>query len=109
MSASAVLDVNGNGTVSLGPSSPGEVWVPESVAISCTGTQPTVVSTVVLYAGNGISPQYQVDNSYDVLGASSSMIAGRRIHAGQEVSAVWNSGPAGGTATLAVYGTRQVP
>lgn|SRR5487761_106456 len=108
-SAPVTLDSSGNGTAETGPSSPGEVWLPESAAISCTGSQPAGVSTVFLYAGNGISAQYQVDNSYDVLGASSSMLSGHTLHPGQVVAAVWSNGPPGGRATLTIYGTRQVP
>lgn len=108
-SASVVLDSSGNGTAETGPVLPGEIWFPVSVSISCTGTQPTTLATVYLYAGNGISPQYQVDNTYDVLGASSSMISGQTLYAGQLVSGVWSGGPPGGSATLTVYGTRQVP
>jgi hypothetical protein len=109
-SASVVLDSNGDGTAEVGPAVPGEIWVPASCSISCGGSIPTTGSpSVYLYAGNGISQQYFVDSTYNVLGASSSMISGQQLYPGQNVFAVWTSGPPGETATLAVNGTRTVP
>lgn len=109
LSASVTLNGSGNGTVQLGPTFPGEAWYPVSVAIGCTGTQPTTLSSVYLYAGNGVSALSQVDTTYDVLGASSSMVSGHRLYPGQVISAVWSNGPPAGTASLTVYGTREVP
>jgi hypothetical protein len=108
-SASVTLDGSGNGTAELGPSLPGEVWSPGSTSISCEGSIPTSGSpSVFIYAGNGISAATFIDSTYNVTGASSSMISGKQLYAGQLVYAVWTDGPPGETATLAVNGTRQV-
>lgn len=109
--ATSTTDANGNGTVSIGPGSPGEVWLPTGVNTSMAGNVPTgsTPATVTLYAGNGISPAYQIDNSYQVLGASSSMIAGKQIFEGQTVSAVFANGNPNSTIQLNVFGTRTLP
>jgi hypothetical protein len=102
------LDENGNGTAQLGPTFPGEKWLPASTSISCTGNQPTptapAIATCSVYAGATF-----VDATYQVLGASSSMIAGQVIYAGMQVSAQWENCTAGEIATFTVYGQREVP
>ena len=109
-SASVVLDSNGNGTAEVGPAAPGEVWHPGSTSITCGGQIPTTgTPTLFIYAGNGISNGTFIDSTYNVTGASSSMISGKLLYPGQQVFAVWSSGPPGQTATLAVNGTRSVP
>jgi len=109
-SASVTLDGNGNGTAEVGPSLPGEVWSPGSTGITCGGAIPdTGTPTVFIYAGNGISTSTFIDSTYNVTSASSSMISGKSLYAGQLVFAVWSGGPPNETATLAVNGTRQVP
>lgn len=108
--ASVVLDGDGNGTAEVGPAVPGEIWSPGSVSISCGGAIPVSGTPEVnIYAGNGISRGSFIDATYNVTGASSSMIAGKTLYPGQEVWAVWTDGPPGQTATIAVNGTRQVP
>jgi hypothetical protein len=109
-SAQVTLDASGNGTAETGPSVPGEIWFPVSVSITCGGAIPdTGTPTLFIYAGNGISPATFIDSTYNVTGASSSMIAGKTLYPGQQVFAVWNGGPPGQLATLAVKGERQVP
>lgn len=110
VSASITLDGNGNGTIEVGPNVPGEVWHPGSTSISCGGPIPVSgTPTLFIYAGNGISNATFIDSTYNVTGASSSMIAGKSIYPGQNVYAVWSQGPPNQVATLAVNGTRQVP
>jgi hypothetical protein len=109
-SSTVVLDGSGNGTAEVGPSAPGEVWLPESTGITCTGAIPTTgTPTLFIYAGNGISPATFIDSTYNVTSAASSLISGKKLYPGQQVFAVWSGGPPGQTATLAVKGTRQVP
>lgn len=108
--ASVTLDSNGNGVAEVGPSTPGEVWLPQSTSITCTGSIPITGSpSVFIYAGNGISSGSFVDSTYNVTGASSSMIAGQKVYPGQQVFASWAAGPPNQTATLVVSGSRQVP
>jgi hypothetical protein len=108
--ATVTLNGSGNGTASVGPSSAGESWSPASVAISCTGSIPTSgTPTVFLYAGTNATALTVVDSTYNVTGASSSMISGQTLWPGQQVFAVWSDGPANGVATIVVTGTRKVP
>lgn len=112
-SAYVILGSGGSGTVSLGPTLPGEVWNPVSTSISCTGSQPTptapAIATCSIYSGNAVNNSTFVDATYQVLGASSSMISGQAIYPGSQIFAQWENCNAGQTATLTVYGTRTVP
>lgn len=112
-SASVVLNSNGSGTASLGPTITNEQWQPASVSISCTGNQPTPtapnIATCSIYAGTFEGSPTFVDSTYQVLGASSSMIAGQVIYLGQLIFATWANCTAGTIATITVNGTRTVP
>lgn len=111
--ASVTLNSSGYGVAQVGPSLPGEAWYPVSTSISCTGNQPTptapAIATCSVYAGNAVSNTSFTDATYQVLGASSSMISGQVIYPGLWIFAVWANCNAGQTATLTVYGTRTVP
>jgi hypothetical protein len=108
-SQNATLDSSGNGTVQAGPASPGEVWYPTSVSISSTGDQPSGDATCYVYAGETVAQWTFVDATYNVLGAASSLIAGKVLYPGQYVQAVFTGANPGATATLVVTGTRTVP
>ena len=108
-SVSVTIDGTGAAEAQLGPSMPGEVWLPESINVSMTGTAPAGVATCTTYAGGVISPGTFVDATYQVLGAASSVIAGKTVYPGQSIFALWAGCTPGQTATLAVSGTRQVP
>lgn len=102
------LDGSGNGTAALGPSIANEIWSPASCYIAASGGVPTgsTPATCTIFGPQG----NQVDATYQVTGAASSMIAGQLIQPGQQVSAVFaNCNPAPATATLTVSGTRTVP
>lgn len=103
----AVLDGSGNGTASAGPQIANETWAPDSVYIAASGGIPTganpATCTIFGPLGN------QVDATYQVTGAASSMITGQRVHPGQVISAVFANCNPGSTATLTVSGTRTVP
>lgn len=103
------LDGSGNGTAAIGPTSPGEIWYPESVRISSTGNPPAGLATCTIYCGSSPIPVAFVDATYNVLGAASSLISGQKLHPGQQVFAVWSGANAGASATLIVSGRRQVP
>jgi len=106
---------NSTVTISIGPRFQGEVWFPESVSISCTGTQPTPAAPNIaicsLYVGFSANNSTFLDATYQVLGASSSMISGITLYPGQLVLAVFTNmtGSNGQTATMVVQGTKQVP
>ena len=102
-------------TVSIGPRFQGEVWFPESISISVTGTQPTPAAPNIaicsLYVGFSANNSTFLDATYQVLGASSSMISGQTLYPGTVILAVWTNmtGSNGQTGTMVVQGTRQVP
>lgn len=106
---------NSTVTVSIGPRFQGEIWFPESVSISCTGTQPTPaapnIATCNLYVGFAANNSTFLDGTYQVLGASSSMISGQSLYPGQLVLAVWANmtGSNGQAVTLTINGSKQVP
>jgi hypothetical protein len=103
----------GAGTISVGPKYTTEVWRPTSVSISCTGNQPTptapLIATCSIYSGITANNGTFVDATYQVLGASSSMISGATLYGGQFVFAVWANCNSGVIATMTVTGIREVP
>lgn len=101
------LDGSGNGTAAIGPTIANEVWSPDSVYITASGGIPTgaTPATCTIFGPLG----NQVDATYQVTGAASSMIAGQQIQPGQQVSAVFANCNPGAAATLTVSGTRTVP
>lgn len=101
------LDGSGNGTASTGPNVPGVVWIPDSVYVQASGGIPTGVTPAICTILDGLGNQ--VDATYQVTGAASSMISGRKIYPGQTVSAVFANCNPHAAATLVVSGTRQVP
>lgn len=109
----SVTLTGGGGTAAAGPSLAGEVWYPTSVSISCTGNQPTptapAIATASIYAGNVVNNSTFVDATYQVLGASSSMISGQVIYPGSQVFGVWENCNSAVVATMTVTGTRKVP
>lgn len=115
LTASVIGSTNGsgNGTLQVGPGSPGQIWYPTSVSFFQSGNFPTVSGSntpiVSIYTGGASNPSNLVDATYQVLGASSSMITGQVIYPGQYIFAVWLFGNASATITLNVYGTKQVP
>jgi hypothetical protein len=109
--ANVTLDGSGNGTAQAGPSHTNEIWYPTSVSITCSGslTGITGISTCFLYNGAYANQVTFVDSTYNVLGASSSLISGQSLYPGQQVFAVWTNGPALAQATMVISGTRTVP
>jgi hypothetical protein len=115
--ASSISGIIANSTLTLstGPRFQGEIWFPESVSISCTGTQPTPaapnIATCNIYVGIAANNSTFLDGTYQVLGASSSMISGQTIYPGWLILAVWTNmtGSNGQSATMTVNGTKQIP
>jgi hypothetical protein len=104
------LDSGGNGTALLGPATPGETWYPTSVQVQSAGSVfVATLPTCFIYTGPSAAAGTFVDSTYDVQGASSSIISGQIIYPGQYVIAVWAGAAAHAAATLIVTGTRTVP
>src|SRR6185437_12235228 len=93
VSVTGVLDGSGNGTIEIGPLTPGHTWLPQSTSISMSGNIPTGTGAnapqVSVYAGNGVSPSNLIDSSYNVNANSSSMISGQSLYVGNQIWAVW--------------------
>jgi hypothetical protein len=113
VSVTGTLNSSGNGTVSTGPKFTNEIWFPTSVSITQSGNIPTptapTVATTYIYAGNAVGANSLVDGTYQVLGASSSMINGQAIYPGAEIFAVWSNCNSAATVTMNITGTRRMP
>lgn len=100
------LDINGAGTVKLGPLSARESWYPTNVHVGAsTNTKEAICN---IYIGDTPSPATFRDSTYS--GSSGDMCDGLVdvVASGWYVYAVWTGGDAGATATLAVTGTKDV-
>ena len=103
--AYATLDASGNGTASIGPLSPGEVWSGLTVAVSVATN--TAEATCRIYAGAGATPGYFADGTtWGSTGDSTNNLGTVRV--GGQVSAVWSGGDPGAKATMTITGTRTV-
>lgn len=108
--ASVTLDGTGAGTVQTGPSSPGEVWRPAQVSVSCSAVVSTGTCQASIYAGAGPSQSTFVDGTFSGdTGDTTDAISGHPLQPGQYIFAVWSGGVPGATATMVVYGQREVP
>jgi hypothetical protein len=113
VSVQGTVNASGGATVSTGPQHVNEIWFPTSVSISCSGTIPTpsapTIATCQIYAGFVVAQNTFVDGTYQVLGASSSIINGTSVYPGSSVFAVWTACNTGQTVTMNITGTRQMP
>jgi len=107
-SASVKLDASGNGTAQAGPGLPGVSWQPETVAVSAA---PPVSSEAQCNVYLGLSAQ-----AGSLLGATSTGstgdstdVHGQTVWPGQFLIAVWTGGDPGATATMSIFGQKQVP
>jgi hypothetical protein len=101
-SATVVLDVNGNGTVSLGPTRVREHWQPASANVKVSTNNNEAVCRV--YAGPAPADAY-FQSSTLTGSTGDSCPLGIDIQTGMSVWAVWQDGDPGATATLVVPGT----
>jgi hypothetical protein len=100
----------GIGTAQLGPTSPGEIWRPAQVSVSCSATVTAGVCQCSIYAGAAVGQPTFVDGTFSGdTGDTTDAIGGRVVNPGESVFAVWQGGVAGSTASLVVSGTRTVP
>lgn len=100
----------GSGTVQLGPTSPGELWHPSQVSVSCSAAVSTGTCQCSIYAGSAPSQSTFVDGTFSGdTGDTSDAIGGHVINPGQSIFVAWTGGPPGATATAVVAGQRTVP
>lgn len=105
--ADVTLDGSGNGTASLGPSGPNEVWTPSNVSVICSSNTSEAVCKV--YAGPSATPPYFKDITVDGSTGDATDRCNIPVPKGWFVWAVWTGGDAGATATVNVDGTKRVP
>jgi len=105
VSAQVTLDGSGNGTASIGPLSPGEIWDGLTAAVRvATNTDEAIAS---VYAGAGVSAGYfRGATTWGSTGDSTSQLP--QVRVGGNIFAVWTGGDAHQVATLTVTGTRTV-
>lgn len=96
----------GNGVVSIGPTSQGEVWnAGFRVAVHCATNVLEAVCRV--YCGPGDSPAYFCDGTtWGSTGDGTTETPD--LHVGQYVYAVWTGGDPGTAAYLSISGTRTI-
>jgi len=109
-SGSVTLDVNGNGTVRIGPDEPAARWKPDVASVSVNTN--VLEASAQIYAGAAPVQQYFVDSTFTASsGDSTANIAGKVIARTQlpYVWAVFSGGDPGSQATLSVSGTKDIP
>lgn len=103
---SVVLDGSGNGTASLGPQIPGEVWNSGTVAVKASTNVKEAICRV--YVGNALSDgSFLGGTTWGSTGDSTDFTG--PLYPGQQIFAAWTGGDSGATATAVVTGIRQVP
>ena len=103
--AIVTLNADGNGMVTLGPSSPGTVWMPTSCVISATSNN-SGTTQFAMYQN------YIADATFaggSLTGSNDTASLDMTLYPGQTILGVWSGGDAGATAVLTVYGQQQVP
>lgn len=105
-----IVQGGGNGTAQTGPASPGEIWRPTQVSVSCSAVVTSGTCQASIYAGAAAAQSAFVDGTFSGdTGDTTDAIGGRVVNPGESVFAVWQGGVPGATATLVVSGTRTVP
>jgi hypothetical protein len=103
-SANAVLDENGNGTVTAGPDVPGVTW--NVTLVTCATTSVDNEPTFVIYFGQPI-PQFSLGGTYS--GNSDANDISLIVPNGQVITGQWTGGDPGATGTFTLFGTYEAP
>jgi hypothetical protein len=106
LSATVVLDANGNGTVTIGPTIPGTAWQVSGVGVLVNGGVAVNVPTFTLYNG-GPAPGNFLGGSYTGSNDSDTGLA-ITLTPGQILTGVWSGGDPGASATMSVNGTQTI-
>jgi hypothetical protein len=104
--ANVVLDGAGNGTASIGPQTVRERWYPTNVGVTVSSDNSEPACKI--FSGPAVSPIYYVDGTGTGSFDSTDSIAGKELHAGDKVWAVWTGGDPGAIATVTVTGEYQI-
>ncbi|HXO24752.1 MAG TPA: hypothetical protein VN870_09225 [Streptosporangiaceae bacterium] len=98
------LDENGNGTVQLGPTLPGVSWALVQAACATTSTMNEPVFN--LYVGDA-QPSNFLGGTFS--GNNDCTDLAQTLYSGQYLTGQWVDGDPGATATMTLFGTKQVP
>ena len=99
------LNGSGDGTASIGPLSPGEVWSDLTVSVSVATN--TNEAQCLVYSGAAATPGYFSDGTlFGSTGNSTTNVNDVRV--GGQIFAVWSNGDADQVATMVITGTRTV-
>lgn len=104
--ASCVLDSNGDGTAAIGPGLPGVSWQPETIGVEAS-TNITEAQCNVYLGINAATGSLLGATSTGSSGDSTDCSA--TVWPGQSLIAQWTGGDPGATATMSIFGTKQVP
>jgi hypothetical protein len=106
-SISVTLDGSGNGTVQLGPSSPGEQW--QLTIASVSVATHVAEAQCNIYLGGSVQQTTFADGTFSGSSGDSTNNVTYPLNPGQSIFAVWTGGDAGAKATLVLQGTRTLP
>jgi hypothetical protein len=105
VSANVILDVNGNGTCSLGPGFVHEHWQPGAAYVSVT-TNVLEAACEIFMGSNIVSSTGLAQTSKGSTGATCSLSGD--MPTGYQIWAQWSNGDAESQATLRITGTRTI-
>jgi hypothetical protein len=106
VAVSVVLNASGNGTVSIGPQHVAEIWLPSTVAVSVTTN--VIEAQGYLYVGLSAIPANLVGATSTASTGDSCDLPGMPIYVGTFILFSWLGGDVGKTATMSIFGTRQL-
>jgi len=108
ITATVLLDINGNGTASIGPLSARERWHPGMVHVKANDN-PTNEAQCKVYIGDSPLDRYFRDGTFSgSSGDSTDSLQSDTVECGQKIWAVWSGGDAGVYATLNITGTKDI-
>ncbi len=104
--AYTTLDGSGNGTASVGPPSPGEIWSQLQASVKVATNAAEATCSVYAGAGAPTAGYFSGATTWGSTGDSTQNLPDVRV--GGNIWAVWTGGDPGAQATLTVTGTKQV-
>ena len=99
-----VLDANGDGRATLGPTFGPPTWHVRSIAVRTSQPGAGSIPLCATYRATEDANGY-IDTTYD--GSADATDVAFDLVQGTEIIAVWTGGNPGDVATLSVYGTRE--
>lgn len=103
---SITLDNNGDGMANAGPSRVREHWQIQGVAVKVSSN--INEATANIYIGTSVGEATFVGTTLTGSTGDTCGCAGMDIQPGQQVFAQWESGDAGATATMTIFGTYSI-